>query len=545
MNIIDYDHNFFGRQHILDVLRKRVLGLKEGYRQNVALLGSKTTGKSSIVRKLVDDHDDASVLMIYLDLESRDLSYFCLQFNKSLLYYFLKNKNITPQEDFKLLCLSAKAFIPQTVAAIEAIHDHLDKGNLADAYSSLLAVPDIFVLETNQCVVLILDEFQHLSQMDVPDAFAQLGMRIMTQKNCLYIVTSSYQAQAKAILSEKLSLLFGNFEEIYVTPFDLVTSQRFIDKHLSNLKMGIQLRHFMADFTGGHPLYINMLSQELICLSGVFKQEEIYVPILTQAIENLLFNPWGVLSRHFDLVIHELCRGKTEGPLSSVLIAMAEGKHRVADLVMHLSIKPAQANVRVNALLASEIIEKNGNYYHIKDKLFKYWIKCVYKRRLRAIDLETGRGRKLFKEEINKAVNDFQGIARKDLASRMTDLLNKFDNEAFEVVGRRYKLSMFNDIEPLKLRLGAGNFVDVLSANGEEGQWLIVLKKDPMLENDLNMLLEEMKKLNPKPSRCVIVSLSGLDDNAKIRALQEKLWVWNEEEVNALMHLYDEPYLIR
>lgn len=545
MNIIDYDHNFFGRQQILDLLRKRILGLKEGYRQNLALLGSKTSGKSSIVRKLVDDHDDSSVLMIYLDLESRDFNYFCLQFTKSLLYYFLKNKNILPQEDIKLLCLSAKPLIPQTVTAIESILDYLDKGSISEAYGVLLSLPDIFVLETNQFVVLIFDEFQCLSQMDIPDAFAQLGMRIMTQKNCLYIVTSSYQVQAKSILSEKLSLLFGNFEEIYVTPFDLVTSQQLIDKHLSQLKMGLQLRHFLADFTGGHPLYINILCQELISLSGVFRQEEVYAPILTQAIENLLFNPWGVLSRHFDLVIHELCKGKSEGPLSSVLIAMAEGRHRIADLVAHLSIKPAQANARVNALLAAEIVEKNGNYYHIKDKLFKYWIKFVYERRLRAIDLENGRSRKLFKEEISRAVNDFKSIARKELSTRMMDLLNKFDNEAFELVGRRYKLSIFSNIEPLKLRLGAGNFVDVLSAQSDEGRWLIVLKKDPMYENDLNMFLEEMKKLNPKPVRCIIVSLSGLDDNAKIRALQEKLWVWNEEEINALMHLYDEPYLIR
>ena len=42
-----------------------------------------------------------------------------------------------------------------------------------------------------------------------------------------------------------------------------------------------------------------------------------------------------------------------------------------------------------------------------------------------------------------------------------------------------------------------------------------------------------------------MVSLSGLDDSAKVRALQEKLWVWNEEEVNSLMHLYDEPYIVR
>ena len=78
-----------------------------------------------------------------------------------------------------------------------------------------------------------------------------------------------------------------------------------------------------------------------------------------------------------------------------------------------------------------------------------------------------------------------------------------------------------------------------------EGVWLVVLKKDPVHDNDLNGILEEIKKLDPKPTRSVIVSLSGLDENAKVRALQEKLWIWDEDQLNSLMHLFDEPIIVR
>jgi len=545
MTPIDHDHNFFGRQNILELLRKRMAGLKDGYRQNVALLGSRTIGKTAIVQKLIADHDDPQIFILYLDLESRDLHYFTRQFTKGLLYHFAKANALALNEDLKLLCASCREAIPQTVAAVEAIEAQGPQAKPGEVYAALLGLPDTFCAETGKSLVLILDEFQNLENFEVPEVFAELGRRIMTQKNCLYIVTSSYHAKARAILSEKLSLLFGNFEVIPVLPFDTTAGQQMMDHHLAGIKIGLQLKNFMADFTGGHPLYINILCQELIYLCGVYGQKEIYAPILTQAIEGLVFNPWGVLSRHFDLMIHELCRGKSEGPLSSVLIAMADGKHRVTDLAESLELKPYQVTPRVNALLLTDIIDKNGNYYHIKDKLFRYWIKYVYERRLRSIDMEPGKGRKLFKEEISRAVNDFQMVARKDLAARMTDLLHKFDNESFDLSGRRYKLSMFRDITPVKLRLGAGNFFDAISAQGEDGRWLVVLKKDPVNESDLNAFIEEMKKMSPKPQRCVIVSLSGLDDNARIRALQEKLWVWNEEEVNALMHLYDQPYIVR
>jgi len=95
------------------------------------------------------------------------------------------------------------------------------------------------------------------------------------------------------------------------------------------------------------------------------------------------------------------------------------------------------------------------------------------------------------------------------------------------------------------LRTGAGNYFDAISALSQEGSWLVVLKKDPVRDNDLNGILEEINKLEPRPTRSVIVSLSGLDENAKVRALQEKLWIWDEDQLNSLMHLFDEPIIVR
>ena len=545
MTLTDSDYNFFGRRQILDILNKRVLGLKDGYRQNLALLGSRYVGKTALVQRFIMDFEDPSVIILYLDLESRDFGYFVQQFSKGILYHFLKHQNLPLQEDLKLLCETARPLIPLTTATVESVQSLFKEGKINEAYALLLNLPEVFCQETKKSFVLILDEFQNLENFFITDVFVELGKRIMTQKNCLYITTSSNQDHAKTILSEKLSLLFGNFEIIELAPFDLATSQGLIDHNLEGIKVGLYLKNFLADFTGGYPLYINMLCQELISLTALHRQGEIYAPIITQAIENLVFNPWGVISRHFELIISDLRRGKTTSSLCALLVAIAEGKHRITDAALYLGLKPSLVTQRVNALLEADIVEKNGNYYHIKDKLFKYWLKYVSHRRMKAIDLEPGKSRKSFKEEINKCVNEFQTVARKDISLRIMDLLHKFDEEAFELGGRRYKLSAFKDITQLKLRLSAGNFLDALLASSLEGQWLIVLKKDPVLEHDLSNLAEEVKKLSPRPGRCVLISLSGLDESAKVRALQEKWWIWNEGEVNTLMHLYDEPYLTR
>jgi len=545
MNLIDFDHNFYGRRGVLEVLKKRVLGLKDGYRQNVALLGNRYIGKTALLQRLMAQMEEQELCFVYLDLENRDFDYFASQFTKSLLYNYLKKENIAPQEDLKLLCQAAKERLPRTVFLVQAIADFASQAKNQEAYHMILSLPEVFTQESGKSVVLVFDEFSNLENFNIPDAFAELGKRIMTQKHCLYIMSSSQTQQAATILSEKLSLLFGNFETITIEPFNFSEAQGLVEHNLQGVKIGLHLRNFLANFTGGHPLYINLLCQELICLSGVFGQEEIYAPIVTQAIENVIFNPWGVISRHFELQINALTSGKNAGIAAAVLAALAEGKHKISDLTESLKLKTSQVCQRVNILQDANIVERNGNYYHIKDKLLGFWIKYVYQRRLKSIDLEPGRSRKQFKDELGRALNDFSMVARKDLSVRMADLMHKFDNESFMLCGRRYKLCAFRDIKPLKLRIGAGNYFDAISAQSEEGQWLIVLKKDPVQDTDLNGILEEIKKLDPKPSRSVIVSLSGLNENARVRALQEKLWIWDEDQLNCLMHLFDEPIIIR
>ena len=50
--------------------------------------------------------------------------------------------------------------------------------------------------------------------------------------------------------------------------------------------------------------------------------------------------------------------------------------------------------------------------------------------------------------------------------------------------------------------------------------------------------------MNEKWHRCILISLSSLDENARVRALQERMWIWNEVEVNTLMNLFDKPFIV-
>ncbi len=545
MNTIDLENNFFDRKSIVDLLKRRVIDLKEGYRQNIALLGDRFIGKSSIIRRFISELDEEEIIDIYLDLDNKDFNYFFSKFTGSILYNFSKSKKLNLYDDMNLLMENTKKYIPQTVEAIRKIQVSTTKGRLLEAYRDLISLPEIFTLESGKCCVVILDEFHNLEEFMIPNVFQELGKKIMTQKRCLYLVTSSSGSTAKTILSEKLSLLFGNFEVIYVPPFDLKTSQAFLDQNLKDIKINSHLKNFLIDFTGGHPFYLNIVSHELVSLVVRHGQSEVFLPLLTQAIENTIFNRWGILSRHFEIMTNNLWASKGNRAILSIIISLANRKHKLKEIADHIRLGQSFVSSKLNRLMELSIVVKNGNFYYLQDKLFKYWIKYVLQKRLKAIDSNIDNQRNQFKDEIEYLMNSFQIISQRDLSSRIVELLHCFDNESFHLNGRKYTLPLFSEIAPLKLRSSAGNHFEVIKARSREGIWFIVLKDGDLGESDLNVFMEESKKMAQKPQRRLIISLNELDANARLKALQEKMWIWNEGELNTLLSFYDKPYIVK
>lgn len=544
MSYIDLENSFFGRTKTLDLLKRRVIDLKEGYRQNIAILGNQFVGKTSLLHHFIANLDERDVTVVYLDFENKDFGYFMSKLIGSLLYNYSKKNNLSLHDDINLLLETTKDHIPNTVQVIRKIQKDFGKGKVSECYLGLLTLPEVFTNETEQFCVLVLDEFQNIDNFMIPDAFINLGKKIMTQKKCLYIVSSSFPSLAQKILSEKLSLLFGNFEIVDIDAFGLATSQKFIDQNLKGIKIGVQLRGFLTDFAGGHPLYLNLLCRELINLCSIHNQGEVYKPILTQAVENTIFDRWGVISRHFEIIIKDICGGRGNSIISSILISLSNGKYKIDEIINDVIIKKAQMTQRLNRLIELGVVVKNGDFYCFKDKLLKYWIKFVYQKRLRDVELAPDKQRKQYKEEFHKLIDDFNVTSRKDLSSRIVELFNCFDNEAFSLNGRKYRLPLFRTVEPFRFKNESGIYFDMIKASSENDQWFVVVKKDNVGETDINTVLSEVKKMTKRIDRCLIISLTGLDENARIRALEERFWIWNEGEINTLLTLFDKPYIL-
>ncbi len=105
---------FFARKNYLDILDKRIGDLKEGYHQNMAIIGDELVGKTFIIFKFLSKFYDNRIVILYLEVRPESLSTLARRFIGVLLYNFLLNSNIALKEDLNYLLRKSAKFIPKT-----------------------------------------------------------------------------------------------------------------------------------------------------------------------------------------------------------------------------------------------------------------------------------------------------------------------------------------------------------------------------------------------------------------------------------------------
>jgi len=152
----------FGRDKYLKVLEMRILGILDGYRRNIALIGEELVGKTSIIFKFLSTFTHNRILIIYLETRSESMHAFARRFIGVLLYNFLVNSGIPLKEDLDFLIRKADRFIPRTIEKIKAILNAVERNKRNNIFTELLGLLDSFYEETGKATVVILDEFHNL-----------------------------------------------------------------------------------------------------------------------------------------------------------------------------------------------------------------------------------------------------------------------------------------------------------------------------------------------------------------------------------------------
>ncbi len=525
---------FFGRKNYIQVLEKRVSSLKEGYRQNIAILGEENVGKTGILTKFLAGFYDVRIITVYLEVRPESLDVFANRFISSLLYNFLINSGLPLKEDMDYLISKSSRYIPHTCEKINFILNELSRRKKINIITELFSLPELINQETGKFTVLFLDEFHNLENIGVKNLYREWGKLLILQKNTLYAITSSRIFKAKAILSKQLSLLFGNFEVINVEPFDTHTSVSYLDQRISGLKSNPGLKDFIINFTGGYPLYLELIADAL-------SKTDISVD-LPDVLEDLLFNTSGILNQRFSNYIKRFLDEPASNDYISILYLIASGRNRIKDIAHILHKQKKELSARVNYLLEADAISRSGDFLKCTDRLFAYWMRFVYQEKMRCVSFDAKNQKEKFRDNILELIREFSVQSSKPLSNRVSEILALFEDDLMQIERKKIRLNHFREIKPLAF---SHRFLkEGLLGRCSDALWIMAIKPEALTEQDIAEFAKECKRYHHKSQRKIIVTLKEVDPNARLRALEEKIWTWDLNSLNQILDLFSKPRVI-
>jgi GTPase SAR1 family protein len=527
---------FFDRQSYLDTLEKRIRDLKDGYRQNIAIIGDELLGKTSIIYRFLNRFYDNQFIILYIDVRPESLITFSKRFIGMLLYNFLINSARPIREDINFLIKKSTKYIPKTVEKIKEILILLEKKNKTDIFGELLSLGELLHQETGKFCVIIFDEFHNLENIGFKNLYSEWSRILISQKHMMHIIISSLKFKAKTILSKHLSLLFGNFEIIQVEPFDVKTSNLYLENKFkeNDVNLNTGLKNFLIHFTGGFPFYLEIITEAYLNNSDKIE--------LVDVLENMLFEATGSLNQKFSNYLKRFLDSPCSQDYISIMYFISCGHNKIKDIV-HLLHKPKKEVIKkINHLLELDAINRNGDFLEINDRVFSFWLKFVYQEKLQSLTFDAKNQKELFRDNINRMIQEFMLQAQKPIAERISELLRLFEDETIQLERKRLKLTRFREIKLLEFN--RKNLKDGLIGRAHDALWIIAFKSDSLCEDDITEFSKECKKYRHKLQRKIIITLKDVEMNAKLRALEEKIWTWDLNNLNHLLDLFSRPRII-
>ena len=548
--------NFFGRQAVVDLLVKRASALKSGYRQNVAIIGHQQLGKTSILRQFLHVYRDPAVLAIYVEIKLQALDYFVDQFIRALLYQYLIHRgDADPTDTLKNLTDKAVLSIPKTVGRIHEIAGLLKHRHAEEAYAKLFDLTHGLKEETGKSCIVILDEFHRLGDFGIKNAFSDFGKRIMVQKDTLYILSSSSFSQSRKILAEKLALLFGNFERVYLKAFDFETSFQFIVQKMEPLAVSDTLNSFLTSLSDGHPFILESLVSRAREIALAKAEKDLSHASVAEACLKLLYESQGVLNQYFMKLLSPWTGSLSRGSHALILTAIAKGNNRLKDIAQAVNRSQRETTAQSQELIERELIVKTGVFYRFNNKTFKIWLREVYEKKELSL-LGTSDKSQVFLNRIQEMIAEEETLRRTDVMERVLSLMRDFRNDAVEFGEKRRNLPHFSEfirggdaVSPASDRAetaqlpGKKPLSRTMIAKGQGRCWICSIVEEKATEKDVMALVRgtpEKKNAHTK----VLVALQGLDENAKLLAKEKRVMSLGLSRLNLLMDLYGKSPII-
>ncbi len=521
------------RDQISARLLKRAEDFGRGYRQNLALLGRVGLGKTKLIAKFTEAvrARDFPILTVLIDLAPVSSSQITFYWIRCLLSSALH----LPDSSLDVLLETADAQVPKTAKAARHILKLYKQGNAALAVRELFALSGQLAEETARKVVLILDEFLGLEKFGVHDVYSIFGNRMMMEKEVLFVVTSSESKKSRAIFSEKLSLLFSNFETMDLQSFGFKEMNVHIDGRACASYLSLPARRFLFRLTDGEPRYLDAMLRALDDLVCTDPKRQLGIATLFETVMREVLESDGRISLLFQKKVESLPRGlrESEHVLSEAVALLSTGRVKPGALAAALGLKIPEAKKMITRMEDAGWLVSGGASYSLRDPLFRFWAHEVLLPNCQGqlLDDKARRGRWM-----RLLGSIYEMGCESDSAKIVTQvesLLKQFRAGTTQLEGRKVYGAHFQEIAWSVVQEGCWSLRAISS---KENHFYLASCRE-LTEADI----EEFKASSgrqKKRVRRILVVAGGIEQNARLLAQQYKMDIWDLRFFNLLLDFY-------
>lgn len=534
------------REEILNTLIHRVNSFADGYRQNIAIFGEPCMGKTTLIKNLFSSESlkKDSVIPVYLEVKIEPFEFCAKRFIKSILSQVVKSDPLlTAPKDTVFLIEDLSRDYPKTAQICIRVLQDIERSKLDEAFSFMLDIPSVLSEETKKRCVLILDEFHNLDNFVLKNPFGTIAKKIMIQKDTMYMLISSRITFSLRLVNEKLALLFGNFEKFFLKPLDIAGGRVFLQNNIKGIALSQVYLDFISSFTGNRPFYMQIICDEIE--RAVFSrkiEKENHLNLIGYSFTEALFKRNGILNQYFYNLLFKISEGKLLSKSIAVLIALSSENKKQSDIAKAAKLQSGDVSKILNSMIELDIIARNGAFYRFTDRLFRFWLKSVYMKRISSFSMDESMEESVFRKDVSGRFNIFAQEFEKELSSRIVELFKLFKNDIIQLNGKKHKFISFTNVG--KIEDQNKNRAAILATNGRQ-KWLCMIKKENITENDMLEIIKDSKELkkNTGVNRNIVIAFSGVNENAYLMAKEAKFWTWGIEDLNVLMELYGKPHI--
>ena len=389
---------FTGRKSELAYLSRWTDSIRRKISKSTAILSRRKTGKTALMQRLYNLIFDENMGVIPLYYELREGKWwvvdFCQDFYLTYIYQYIAFKTRKP-EYARLSQSARKSFSKASAGArevgeyllddIRAVESFVREGRADLLWNAVRDMPWTLATERDESIVQMIDEFQFLNseiywdeaKTNKASDLAAGYLHTAEYKNAPLLVSGSWVGW---LMNDLKTMLPGRFQYHYMEnlPEDECVEMIFRYALIGDVPVTEETACLMAQMTEGNPFYISALFRSKYPRRDLTIEEG-----LRKTLEFETLNREGIIRSTWLEYIDAAFPKINEKYAKDIVLYLSRHRDRPVsrdELKRHLGLDMPDYKLdrKMDALLKSDIIEKDLQYRGVQDNIFDKVFRSCY-----------------------------------------------------------------------------------------------------------------------------------------------------------------------